>query len=71
MIGEDVVVHPALTPLRKIVMEAATLRNALGLTPAGRQAPGLEVGARSSDWLDELRATRELRRARQLNGEGS
>jgi len=70
VIGEDVVVHPALTPLRKIGMEAATLCNALGLTPAGRQALGLEVSEPDPpDWLDELRATRELRRARELNGE--
>ena len=65
MIGQDVVVHPALTPLRKIGMEAATLCNALGLTPAGRQALGLELlEPDPPDWLDESRETRDLRRAR-------
>ena len=72
VIGQDVVVHPALAPLRKIGMEAATLCNALGLTPAGRQALGLELlEPDPPDWLDELRETRDLRRARAFNGEAS
>ena len=72
VIGQDVVVHPALLPLRKIGIEAATLCNALGLTPAGRQALGLEsLEPDPPDCLDELRETRDLRRARAFNGEGS
>src|SRR5271169_3391708 len=59
VIGEQVAAHPALIPLRKIGMEAASLCNALGLTPAGRQALGLEVQEpEGPDWLDELRETR-------------
>ena len=72
VIGEEVLAHPALMPLRKIGSEEATLCNALGLTPAGRLALGLDVlEPEPPDWLDELRATRELRRMRAFNGEGS
>jgi Phage terminase, small subunit len=57
VVGWEIVPNPVLLPLRKIGAEAARLCDSLGLSPAGRQALGLDVlGAPvEPDFLDELR----------------
>ncbi len=72
VIGEEAVAHPLLVPLRKVGSETTALCNALGLTPSGRRALGLEIlEPEPPDWLDELRASRALRQHRAMNGERS
>jgi hypothetical protein len=71
IIGKEVSPHAALQPLRKIGAEAAALCNTLGLTPAGRQALGLDVVDEEPepDELDLLIEKHNLRRLRELNGD--
>ncbi len=69
VLGEQVVSHPALTPLRKIGTEIGLLCSQLGLTPVGRQHLGIEVlPDREPDALDELKARFEETR-REARGE--
>jgi P27 family predicted phage terminase small subunit len=63
VIGREPFTHPAALMLRRIGAEAAELCNSLGLSPAARQDLGIEFALREPDWLDELQAKREVRRA--------
>jgi P27 family predicted phage terminase small subunit len=72
VIGEESFPHPALTPLRKIGSEAGLLCTQLGLTPAGRQALGLDVltAPGEPDELDRLKERRQRRRAQMMRRSG-
>lgn len=74
VIGEESYQHPAIAALRQLGREVASLSACLGLTPASRRALGLDLPRpvqEGPDALDQLRARREARLARQAEARGA